>query len=106
MNKVDLITKNRYLEDIMIREYPGIIKEDMMDKAKLKDETIFYFKNLDQDTLVKFLENNPEIKELGIGLEDYVIRESRTFTHTQIIKKKNQSEKYNDLRDFRRRYIL
>ena len=53
----DLFTTDKYLETIMIENYPGIIKEDQYNKDTTdREKKIYSFYNLDLAVLSKFLE--------------------------------------------------
>ncbi|MBW2997954.1 hypothetical protein KY321_00305 [Candidatus Woesearchaeota archaeon] len=106
MPKVNLITISKDLEDIMLKDYPGIIKEDMKDKKVIDETTHYFFTNLDKDTLLKFLTENEEFKEL-VGLEEYIITEEpRTFMHSSVKRKANYSEVPEKIRVFLPNYYV
>ena len=57
LNYVDIKTKDRDLEALMLEEYPGIIKENQYEKEKDEEgKSIFRFYCLDKDTLENFLQ--------------------------------------------------
>jgi len=96
MNGVTLITINKDLEDIMLQEYPGKLFYDTDSRKKFEDLTIYTFENLDKDILLKFLDENEEIKKYNVGDEEYEIFEPRTFSYTNVIYKNIQKDSKND----------
>jgi hypothetical protein len=62
-----LTTGNKALQEIMIREYPGILRSDQCEKEKIGYRKKRYtFKELDENLLLKLLVKYPKIKDYEI----------------------------------------
>lgn len=54
-DKVDLYTSSRDLEDLMLTQFPGIIKGSQVNKLKIGSERAFGFLEVDGKKLKEFL---------------------------------------------------
>lgn len=86
---VDLITKSRNLEDAMLADYPGIIiPTKQYEKNSSAGVSFYRFKNLEEETLMKFLENYKQCNYVVLNEKGTVISnnlgEDRSTTINQI----------------------
>lgn len=52
---VDLLTLEKDLEDLMLSEYPGILKEEQIVKSKKGERKVYSFFGLEYEELTSFL---------------------------------------------------
>lgn len=59
---VDLVTREKKLESLMLEEYPGKIFGGQVAKSGEGEDKVFYFLGLDYGELTKFLTQHPYCK--------------------------------------------
>jgi hypothetical protein len=83
---VDLITTDKELQDAMISDYPGLIKEGQYHVESNRGTKVYMFLNLEKGTLLEFLKSHKNC--------EYIIRKSSDGAHVVINKVKIYPSKY------------
>ncbi len=60
---VNLVTRSKILEDLILSEYPGLLFKEQIEKKGEGEDKIYLFRNLDYNELNMFL--SKELKNYG-----------------------------------------